>query len=75
MTGLLERLIVAVAVLASALYAFKALAPFGWRVGLARRLSGRLPDRALIWLAGQGACDACGPRPTAAPPRRRPQKL
>jgi len=67
----LEPLIVGAAVLVSAVYAVKALAPFGWRVGLARRLSGRLPDRALIWLAGQSACDACGPRPSATPPRRR----
>jgi hypothetical protein len=68
----LERLVVGAAVLASALYAFKALAPFGWRVSLARRLTGRLPDRMLIWLAGQGACDACGPRPSIVT-RRRPQ--
>ena len=73
MSEWLERLIVGAAVLASALYAFKALAPFGWRVGLARRLCGRLPDRALIWLAGQSACDACGPRPPVMPPRRRPR--
>jgi hypothetical protein len=72
-SALFERLIVGAAVIASALYAFRALAPFGWRVSLARRLSGRLPDRVLIWLAGQGACDACGPRPAAAPPRRRPR--
>jgi len=71
MSALFERLIVAAAVLASALYAFKALAPFGWRVAVARRLSGRLPDRLLIWLAGQGACDACGPRPAPAALRRR----
>ncbi|HUO79668.1 MAG TPA: hypothetical protein VMU00_05970 [Steroidobacteraceae bacterium] len=71
MSALWERLIVAAAVAASALYAFKALAPFGWRVSLARRLTGRLPDRVLIWLAGQSACDACGPRPAALPPRPR----
>ncbi len=69
MSAWLERLIVAAAVFASAAYAFKALAPFGWRVSLARRLAGRLPDRMLIWLAGQSACDACGPRPTAGPRR------
>jgi hypothetical protein len=63
----LERLVVGAAVLASAIYAFRALAPFGWRVALARRLAGRLPDGLLIWLAGQGACDACGPRPSAVP--------
>lgn len=71
MSELLQQLVVGAAVLASAVYAFRALAPFGWRVALARRLSGRLPDRVLIWLAGQGACDACGPRPIAAPPGRR----
>ncbi len=71
MSGLLERLVVGAAVLASGLYAFKALAPFGWRVRLARRLAGRLPDRALIWLAGQSACDACGPHPATTPPRNR----
>jgi hypothetical protein len=72
MSEWLERLIVGAAVLASAAYAFKALAPFGWRVSLARRLSGHLPDRLLIWLAGQSACDACGPRRPALPQRRPP---
>jgi hypothetical protein len=70
MGEILERLVVAAAVLASAAYAFKALAPFGWRLALARRLSGRLPDRVLIWLAGRTACDACGSRPVRAPLRR-----
>ena len=71
MSELIERLIVAAAVLASAVYAFKALAPFGWRVAIARRLAGRVPLRALVWLAGQGACEACGPRPSEALLRRR----
>jgi len=70
-SDVLQGLVVGAAVLASALYAFRALAPFGWRVALARRLAGRLPDRALIWLAGQSACDACGPRPVATPAPRR----
>ena len=70
MSDLFQTVVVGAAVLASALYAFRALAPFAWRVALARRLAGRLPDRLRIWLAGQGACEACGPRPGAFPPRR-----
>jgi hypothetical protein len=68
---LLEWLPVAAAVLASALYVFKALAPYGWRVALARRLAGRLPDRVRIWLAGASACEACGSRARSSPPPRR----
>jgi hypothetical protein len=67
---LLEWLLVGAAVLASAIYVFKALAPYGWRVALARRLAGRLPDRVCIWLAGASACEACGSRLRPGPPSR-----
>lgn len=70
MTDWLQWLIVGAAVLASALVAFRTLAPFPWRVALARRAEGRLPDRFRIWLAGQSACDACGGRDRL--PLRRP---
>jgi hypothetical protein len=61
MSALLERLLVAFAVAASCAYALRALAPFRWRVGLARRLAGRVPDRLRIWIAGRGACETCSP--------------
>ena len=65
--ALLEPVLVGIIVLASALYALKALAPFRWRVALARRLAGRVPDRVLIWIAGATACQACGGRAAASP--------
>jgi hypothetical protein len=60
----LEPLAVAAIVIACAIYALRSLTPFRARVALARALSGRVPDRVLIWLAGQTACQACGSRPT-----------
>jgi len=69
--GILEPVLVGLIVLASALFACRALAPFRLRVALARRLSGRVPDRVLIWIAGASACQSCGAR-TATWPGGRP---
>jgi len=68
MSTWVQRVLVAICVLLSALYALRTLLPFPWRVSLARRLMGKVPDRFRIWLAGQTACDACG---GARPIRRR----
>jgi hypothetical protein len=59
---MLERLIVAIVVGAAVVQALRGLLPFRWRVALARRLSRRVPDRLIVWFAGQGACEACGGR-------------
>ena len=48
MSDLLQEIVVGAVVLLSAVYAFRVLAPFGWRVALARRLVGM----ALSFLAG-----------------------
>jgi len=68
MSALLERVLVGLIVALSVLYAFRAIAPFRWRVALARALNGRAPTRFVVWLAGQSACEACGGR--SASPRR-----
>ncbi len=57
-----EQGVVAALVLLSLLIVLKTLLPFSWRVGLARRMAGKVPDRLRIWLAGRSACDACGRR-------------
>ena len=56
----LQDVVVGLVVTVSALYALKRLLPFGWRIALAKRLAGRVPDAFRIWLAGVAACDACG---------------
>jgi hypothetical protein len=66
---MIERLIVAVIVIAAVLQVLRTLLPFRARVGFARRLSGRVPDRLIVWFAGQSACESCGGR--AAPPVQR----
>jgi hypothetical protein len=57
-----EAAAVAVIVLVCFLQALRVLMPFAWRVALARRLSGRCPDRFIVWWAGRAACEACGGR-------------
>jgi len=59
---LLETLTVGLIVVACFLQALRVLLPFAWRVALARRLTGRLPDRLIVWWAGRAACEACGGR-------------
>ena len=59
---LVERIVVLLLVLLSLAVVLKKLLPFGWRVALAKGLSGKVPDRVRIWLAGRSACDACGRR-------------
>jgi hypothetical protein len=71
----LQWLVVAVAVAVSAVYTLGALLPFGWRVRIAVALTGRVPDRARIWLAGRTGCDACGSRPLATQVRRSRRSL
>ena len=68
MSALAETALVGVIVGASIVYAFRAIAPFRWRVALARAFNGWVPDRFVVWLAGQSACKACGNR--SAAPRR-----
>ena len=65
--AILEPGLVGIVVLASALFACRSLAPFRFRVALARRLSGRVPDRVVIWIAGATACQNCGGRAAAWP--------
>jgi len=65
----LERGLVACAVGAAALYALKVLLPFGWRVAIARRLAGRVPDAWRIWIAGRHGCEACGVQRPGLPRR------
>ncbi len=69
MNTLLEDLLVALIVLSAALVALRSLLPFSWRVRLARLIQGRVPDRVLLWLAGQQGCDACDRKPPTDAPR------
>lgn len=67
---MLEKLLVAVLVATAALVSVRALLPFGWRVALAKRLARHVPDRCVIWFAGQTACEACGGRTPRVVPQR-----
>ena len=62
MNRILETGLVGVIVAICALVALRALLPFAALVWIARRLQGRVPDRMLVWIAGQRGCDACGGR-------------
>jgi hypothetical protein len=55
-----ELLVVTAIVSTSAAYAVRTLMPFRWRVEIARRIEGRVPDRIRVWLAGRAACGGCG---------------
>jgi hypothetical protein len=59
---LVEAVMVGLIVVACLLQALRGLLPFKWRVALARRLTGRCPDRLIVWWAGRAACEACGGR-------------
>jgi len=62
MNRILETGLVGVIVAICALVAIRALMPFAARVWIARQLQGRVPDRVIVWVAGQQGCDACGGR-------------
>jgi hypothetical protein len=57
-----QIVVVALLVALAVLQSMRSLLPFAARVALARHAQGRLPDRWIVWFAGQGACDACGGR-------------
>jgi hypothetical protein len=71
MSDLLQWLVVCIAVLASVLYALRALTPFRARIWIATHTAGRLPDRLRIWIAGPTACQACGAGLVKPVPKRR----
>jgi|GEM_PF-800564 hypothetical protein len=57
-----QHILVGIIVVGAVVQSLRALLPFRVRVAVARRLSGHVPDRCIVWFAGQGACDACGGR-------------
>lgn len=68
---MIERALVALIVIAALAQVLRSLLPFRARVALARAASGRLPDRLIVWFAGQGACQACGGRVAGKLPGQR----
>jgi uncharacterized membrane protein YfbV (UPF0208 family) len=62
MNPILENGLVGLIVAACVLVALRALLPFAALVWIARRMQGRVPDRVLVWVAGQKGCEACGGR-------------
>ncbi|MEI6457427.1 MAG: hypothetical protein WCP04_00710 [Pseudomonadota bacterium] len=59
---MLQRLIVTLVVVVALMQALRSLLPLRARVAVARWLQPRLPDRVIVWFAGQSACEACGGR-------------
>jgi hypothetical protein len=66
-----ERGLIALILIVAVLQCLRALLPFRARVALARHAQGRVPDRLIVWFAGQSACEACGGR---GPVRRADQR-
>ena len=68
---MIERTIVALIVSLAVAQSLRMLLPLKVRASLGRRLAGRVPDRVLIWWAGQQSCEACGGDRRTEPIQRR----
>ena len=57
---MIERMLIGVIVTMAVVQSLRVLLPLKARASLGKRLAGRIPDRVLIWWAGQQSCEACG---------------
>ena len=68
---MIERILIGVIVALAVVQSLRVLLPLKARAALGKRLAGRIPDRVLIWWAGQQSCEACGGDRRAEPDQRR----
>ena len=56
---MVEQILVGVVVLASLLATLRMLMPASWRLYLAHKTQGVLPDKVRIWMVGSKTCRNC----------------